>query len=197
MCRVSPKQKSQLVLLIRHNLDAITLAVGDGANDVPMIKAAHVGIGVHGKEGKQAVMNSDYSISQFKDLQRLMLVHGAWDYRRLSKLILYTFYKNITITMTQMWYQFYAQYSGALYYEEMAGSCYNLIFTCFPIIILAIFERPYSEEIAISWPELYQEGPKNKFFNVKLFLVYELVGVLSSLIIFWVPTFVMDGAINS
>jgi len=197
MCRVSPKQKSQLVLLIKHNLDAITLAVGDGANDVPMIKAAHVGIGVHGKEGKQAVMNSDYAISQFKDLERLMLVHGAWDYRRLSKLILYTFYKNVTITMTQMWYQYYAQFSGALFYEPMAGSCYNLIYTAFPIIILAIFERPYSEERALSCPELYREGPLNKFFNVRLFLGYELLGVITSLVIFYVPTFVMDGAVNS
>lgn len=198
MCRVTPKQKSQLVLLIKRNIpNVITLAVGDGANDVPMIKTAHVGIGVHGKEGKQAVMNSDYAISQFKDLQRLLLVHGAWDYRRLAKLILYSLYKNITVTMTQIWYQWYTQFSGAVYYEPWAGSCYNVVWTFFPILMLAIFERPYSEKIAIEKPELYRDGPLNKFFNLPLFMKYELLGVLSSVPIFWVPTIVMDGTINS
>jgi len=198
MCRVTPKQKSELVLLIKRNIpNVITLAVGDGANDVPMIKTAHVGIGVHGKEGKQAVMNSDYAISQFKDLQRLLLVHGAWDYRRLAKLILYSLYKNITVTMTQIWYQWYTQFSGALYYEPWAGSCYNVVWTLFPIIMLAIFERPYSDKVAIENPELYRDGPQNKFFNLPLLMKYELLGVLSSVPIFWVPTIVMDGTINS
>jgi len=198
MCRVTPKQKSQLVLLIRSRIpNVITLAVGDGANDVGMIKTAHVGVGVHGKEGKQAVMNSDYAISQFKDLQRLLLVHGAWDYRRLAKLILYSLYKNITVTMTQIWYQWYTQFSGALYYEPWAGSCYNVVWTLFPIIMLAIFERPYSDKVAIENPELYRDGPQNKFFNLPLLMKYELLGVLSSVPIFWVPTIVMDGTINS
>lgn len=64
------------------NIKSRTLAIGDGANDVPMIQSAHVGVGISGKEGMQAVLASDYSIAQFRFLSRLLLVHGRWDYRR-------------------------------------------------------------------------------------------------------------------
>jgi len=193
-CRVSPKQKSQIVYLVKNNLKVITLAIGDGANDVPMIKAAHVGVGVVGKEGLQAVMSSDYAITRFKDVERLMLVHGAWAYRRLAKLILYTFYKNMVISMIQIWYQVYCQYSGALYYDSMAGSCYNMIFTAFPVLILGIFDRPYSEKTAIQWPELYAEGPRDKKLNLWWFLGYQLKAVVTSLVIFLLTFHLTDGA---
>lgn len=70
-----------------------TLAIGDGANDVPMIQAANIGVGISGKEGMQAVMASDYAIAQFRFLARLMLVHGRWSYRRIALIIIYSFYK--------------------------------------------------------------------------------------------------------
>jgi magnesium-transporting ATPase (P-type) len=92
-CRVSPKQKADVVTLVKENLVAITLAIGDGANDVSMIQAAHVGVGISGEEGLQAANAADYSIGQFRFLKRLLLVHGRWSYRRVSKLILYSFYK--------------------------------------------------------------------------------------------------------
>jgi phospholipid-transporting ATPase len=81
----------------------VVLAIGDGANDVSMIQAAHVGVGISGQEGLQAARSADYSISQFRYLRKLLLVHGSWSYQRLSKLILYSFYKNITLYMTQFW----------------------------------------------------------------------------------------------
>merc|ERR1712100_246159 len=74
--------------------DAVTLAIGDGANDVPMIQEAHVGIGIAGREGRQAVNNSDFAIGQFRYLQRLMLVHGRWNYRRQCSYTLFTFWRN-------------------------------------------------------------------------------------------------------
>lgn len=81
-CRVSPKQKALVVRLVRDNLDSLTLAIGDGANDVSMIQAADVGVGISGEEGMQAVNASDYSIAQFRFLKRLLLVHGHWSYAR-------------------------------------------------------------------------------------------------------------------
>lgn len=86
-CRVSPLQKAQVVTLVKDNLKVITLAIGDGANDVSMIQQAHIGIGISGQEGMQAVMNSDYAIAQFRFLTRLLLIHGRSDYKRVSKLI--------------------------------------------------------------------------------------------------------------
>jgi len=101
--RVSPLQKALVVKLVKRNLKAILLAVGDGANDVSMIQAAHVGVGISGVEGLQAARSADVAIGQFRYLRKLLLVHGAWSYQRISKLILYSFYKNIALYMTQFW----------------------------------------------------------------------------------------------
>ncbi|KAG1519211.1 hypothetical protein G6F52_008840 [Rhizopus delemar] len=65
-CRVSPKQKAEVVRLVKKELKVMTLAIGDGANDVSMIQEANVGIGISGVEGRQAVMASDYAIAQFR-----------------------------------------------------------------------------------------------------------------------------------
>ena len=102
-CRVSPLQKALVVKLVKRNLRAILLAIGDGANDVSMIQAAHVGVGISGVEGLQAARSADVAIGQFRYLRKLLLVHGAWSYQRISKVILYSFYKNIALYMTQFW----------------------------------------------------------------------------------------------
>lgn len=99
-CRVSPKQKSEIVQLVRNNKpEAVTLAIGDGANDVNMITAAHVGIGIKGVEGQQAARASDYSIGEFKILRNLVLDHGRECYRKNSSLISYNFYKNLLLVL--------------------------------------------------------------------------------------------------
>jgi phospholipid-translocating ATPase len=92
-CRVSPSQKAAVVQLVKNGLDVMALAIGDGANDVAMIQEADVGVGIAGEEGRQAVMSSDYAIGQFRFLQRLVLVHGRWSYRRLAETIANFFYK--------------------------------------------------------------------------------------------------------
>lgn len=100
---MSPLQKALVVKLVKRHLKAILLAIGDGANDVSMIQAAHVGVGISGVEGLQAARSADVAIGQFRFLRKLLLVHGAWSYQRISKVILYSFYKNITLYMTQFW----------------------------------------------------------------------------------------------
>jgi phospholipid-translocating ATPase len=106
-CRVSPLQKALVVKMVREGLGAMCLAIGDGANDVSMIQEADIGIGISGKEGLQAVMASDYAISQFRFLSKLLLVHGRWAYIRSSELVLSFFYKNITWLLILFWHQFY------------------------------------------------------------------------------------------
>jgi P-type E1-E2 ATPase len=118
-CRVSPDQKRQIVTMVKDGVIGVkTLAIGDGANDVAMIQAAHVGIGISGQEGMQAVNASDYAIAQFKYLRRLLLLHGRWNYRRMSRLVCYTFYKNIVMAIAQFWYAFQTGFSGQKFYFE-------------------------------------------------------------------------------
>ena len=86
-CRVSPAQKAAVVKLVKDTLNVMTLAIGDGSNDVAMIQAADVGVGIAGEEGRQAVMSSDYAIGQFRYLAKLLLTHGRWSYKRFSEMI--------------------------------------------------------------------------------------------------------------
>lgn len=111
-CRVTPLQKAQVVELIKRTKNAVTLAIGDGANDVSMIRSAHVGVGISGQEGMQAVLASDYSIAQFRYLERLLLVHGRWSYYRMSKFLRYFFYKNFEFTLVHFWYAFFCGFSA-------------------------------------------------------------------------------------
>jgi len=191
-CRVSPKQKAQMVGLVKYNeSDAITLAIGDGANDVPMIKAAHVGVGIKGHEGVQAVMASDYSIGQFAYLQELLFKHGAWNYRRLSKGVLYFFLKNITVTMTQLYFAFISGFSGVNYWDfYLAPNGFNLIFTSFPVLFLICLDRPYSREVAKLCPEIYMRDE----FNLYLFYYNFWRAMVNSAIIFCICTYMTDGA---
>ena len=99
--------------LVKKNVHrAVTLAIGDGANDVGMIQAAHVGVGISGMEGLQAARSADFAIAQFRFLRKLLLVHGGWAYSRMSKLILYSFYKNITLYLIQLWFTLDNGFSG-------------------------------------------------------------------------------------
>lgn len=74
--------------------------------------AAHIGVGISGQEGMQAVLSSDYSFAQFHFLQRLLLVHGRWSYLRMCKFLRYFFYKNFTFTFVHFWFAFFCGFSA-------------------------------------------------------------------------------------
>uniref|UniRef100_A0A8C8LQ77 Phospholipid-transporting ATPase n=1 Tax=Oncorhynchus tshawytscha TaxID=74940 RepID=A0A8C8LQ77_ONCTS len=127
-CRVTPLQKAQVVELVKKYKQAVTLAIGDGANDVSMIKAAHIGVGISGQEGMQAVLSSDYSFAQFRYLQRLLLVHGRWSYLRMCKFLRYFFYKNFTFTFVHFWYGFFCGFSAQLGLDTHYWTAMNQFF---------------------------------------------------------------------
>ena len=108
-CRLTPMQKRELVNLTKEDNSVspkpTTLSIGDGANDVSMILEANVGVGIFGKEGRQAANNADFAIGEFKFLRRLLLVHGRWNYVRQSNVFLYSMHKNMVITMTLFWFR--------------------------------------------------------------------------------------------
>ncbi|KAG2030331.1 calcium transporting ATPase [Suillus americanus] len=183
-CRVSPLQKALVVKLVKKNQKSILLAIGDGANDVSMIQAAHVGVGISGVEGLQAARSADVAISQFRFLKKLLLVHGAWSYQRLSKLILYSFYKNITLYMTQFWYSFFNNFSGQIAYESWTISFYNVIFTVLPPLVIGVFDQFVSARILDRYPQLYVLGQKNVFFTKTAFWLWVGNALYHSLILF-------------
>ncbi|KIM45195.1 hypothetical protein M413DRAFT_441876 [Hebeloma cylindrosporum] len=193
-CRVSPLQKALVVKLVKKNQKAILLAIGDGANDVSMIQQLML------ESGLQAARSADVAISQFRYLKKLLLVHGAWSYRRLSKLILYSFYKNIVLYMTQFWYSFFNNFSGQIAYESWTLTLYNVVFTVLPPLVIGIFDQFVSARFLDRYPQLYILGQKNEFFTKTSFwlwvanaLYHSLLLYGFSIILFWGDLKLSDG----
>ncbi|XP_038055238.1 probable phospholipid-transporting ATPase IA isoform X2 [Patiria miniata] len=184
-CRVTPRQKAELVELVKQNVKVVTLAIGDGANDVGMIQAADVGIGISGREGLQAANCSDYSIAQFRFLHKLMLVHGVWSYNRLSKVILYSFYKNICLYIMEFWFAIVNGWSGQILFNQWCIGIYNLAFTALPPFAIGLFDRNIRVESMQRFPQLYKPSQNSEYFNSKVFWMWTMNAVYHSLLIFW------------
>ncbi|AOA61897.1 Aminophospholipid translocase (flippase) [Komagataella phaffii CBS 7435] len=186
-CRVSPAQKAQIVKMVKNLLGVMTLAIGDGANDVAMIQAANVGVGIAGEEGRQAAMSSDYAFGQFRFLTRLLLVHGRWSYKRLAEMIPCFFYKNVTFTFTLFWYGIYNNFDGSYLFEYTYLMFYNLAFTSLPVIFLAILDQDVSETVSLLVPQLYRTGILRLEWSQYKFFYYMLDGLYQSVISFFFP----------
>ncbi|KAK7271984.1 hypothetical protein RJT34_28298 [Clitoria ternatea] len=184
-CRVSPKQKALVTRLVKEGTGKTTLAIGDGANDVGMIQEADIGVGISGVEGMQAVMASDFAIAQFRFLERLLVVHGHWCYKRIAQMICYFFYKNIAFGLTIFYFEAFAGFSGQSIYDDWYMILFNVVLTSLPVISLGVFEQDVPSEVCLQFPALYQQGPKNLFFDRYRILGWMGNGLYSSLVIFF------------
>uniref|UniRef100_A0A8C1RJB3 Phospholipid-transporting ATPase n=1 Tax=Cyprinus carpio TaxID=7962 RepID=A0A8C1RJB3_CYPCA len=193
-CRSTPLQKSQVVQLVRDKLKVMTLAIGDGANDVSMIQMADVGIGISGQEGMQAVMSSDFAISRFKFLRKLILVHGHWCYARLANMILYFFYKNVMYVNLLFWYQFFCGFSGSTMTNSWVLIFFNLLFTSVPPIIYGVLDKDVSGEMLLEVPDLYKYGQNSEAYLPSTFWLNILDAFYQSLVCFFIPYFAYAGS---
>ena len=186
-CRLTPKQKAKIVELFKKNSQYITLCIGDGANDVPMILESNIGIGISGKEGSQAVRSADYSISKFKYLKDLLLVHGRCAYKRLSFYTCYAFYKNIIVVFTEIYFIIFNGYSGQIYFSDWFTNFYNTFWSSWPMLINFSQDKDLNRDIIFKYPKLYTDGHKNTYMNNKIFWTWILFAMIHGFIIFWVP----------
>ena len=188
-CRVSPMQKAEIVDQVKRITNQVTLAIGDGANDVAMIRAANVGVGISGQEGLQAAHSADYSIAQFRFLVRLLLIHGTWSLSRLCKLILYSFYKNIALYVIELWFATVSAWSGQTIFERWTIGLYNVIFTAAPPLAIGLFDRQCSAEMIIKHPDLYSN--QGDLFSPRLFWIWVWSAILHALALFWLTYFMI------
>uniref|UniRef100_A0A6I8PIA3 Phospholipid-transporting ATPase n=1 Tax=Ornithorhynchus anatinus TaxID=9258 RepID=A0A6I8PIA3_ORNAN len=186
-CRVTPLQKAQVVELVKKHRRAVTLAIGDGANDISMIKTAHIGVGISGQEGMQAVLASDYSFAQFRHLQRLLLVHGRWSYFRMCKFLCLFFYKNFAFTLVHFWFGFFCGFSAQTVYDQWFITLYNIVYTSLPVLAMGLFDQDVSEQSSVDYPKLYEPGQLNLLFNKRKFFICVAHGVYTSLALFFIP----------
>ncbi|KAM4700410.1 phospholipid-transporting ATPase IH isoform 2-T2 [Discoglossus pictus] len=194
-CRMAPLQKAQIVKLIKTSKERpITLAVGDGANDVSMILEAHVGIGIIGKEGRQAARNSDYAIPKFKHLKKMLLVHGHFYYIRIAELVQYFFYKNVCFIFPQFLYQFFCGFSQQPLYDTAYLTLYNISFTSLPILLYSLIEQHVSMDILKRDPTLYRDIAKNALLRWRLFIYWTFLGLFDAVVFFFGAYFLFDNA---
>ncbi|XP_053311144.1 phospholipid-transporting ATPase VA [Spea bombifrons] len=188
-CRSTPLQKSMVVKLVRDKLKAMTLAIGDGTNDVSMIQVADVGVGISGQEGMQAVMASDFAVPRFRYLEKLLLVHGRWCYSRLANMVLYFFYKNAMFVALLFWFQFYCGFSGSSMIDQWYLIFFNLLFSSIPQLVTGILDKDLPEEMLIAVPELYKSGQMMEEYKPHMFWSNMIDAFYQSLMCFFIPYF--------
>ena len=197
-CRMSPLQKSDIVQLCKNNGKWITLAIGDGANDVSMIQTASIGVGIAGKEGNQAVLAAEYSIPQFSYLRRLLFVHGRYSYHRMTHFILHFFYKNIAMEIGEAWYSIFSGFSGQIYYLDwFTPGFFNLFWTNLSSMAFFALEQDVPPEVSLRFPNLYSAGQKNAYFGIKTFWSWIIYSFLTGTFIFWFPMCTISGGISN
>uniref|UniRef100_A0A7M4FWU5 ATPase phospholipid transporting 11C n=1 Tax=Crocodylus porosus TaxID=8502 RepID=A0A7M4FWU5_CROPO len=181
-CRMAPLQKAQIVRMVKSTKGSpITLSIGDGANDVSMILEAHVGIGIKGKEGRQASRNSDYAVPKFKHLRKLLLAHGHLYYVRIAHLVQYFFYKNLCFILPQFLYQFFCGFSQQPLYDAAYLTMYNICFTSLPILAYSLLEQESDSPV----PLLYRKISDNAMLQWKPFLYWTFLGAFEGLVFFF------------
>ncbi|KAI3784286.1 hypothetical protein L1987_43383 [Smallanthus sonchifolius] len=186
-CRVAPLQKAGIVALIKKRTDDMTLAIGDGANDVSMIQMADVGVGISGQEGRQAVMASDFAMGQFRFLVPLLLVHGHWNYQRMAYMILYNFYRNALFVLVLFWYVLYTGFTLTTAITEWSSVLYSVIYTAIPTIVIGILDKDLSRKSLMTYPQLYGSGQRKESYNAKLFWVTMVDTLWQSVVAFFIP----------
>ncbi|KAI6188055.1 Phospholipid-transporting ATPase [Aphelenchoides besseyi] len=195
-CRMTPMQKAEVVELVQSIGDHIVLAVGDGANDVAMIQAANVGVGITGEEGMRAASASDYSIAQFHFLRRLLLVHGTWNFERSVKVILYSFYKNICLYIIELWFAFFSGFSGQTIFDRWTIAMFNVIFTAWPPVIIGLFDRPISARTMMKNPQLYNIFQQRAFSNSR-FILWIGISLWHSILLYFLSYAVIGAEVTS
>jgi len=185
--RVSPFMKAAIVALVKDQPNTLTIAIGDGANDVGMIQESHVGIGVMGREGSQAAQSADFAIPRFRHLVRLIAVHGHWSLNRFTSAAMFMLYKNLVFILVYFWSSFDTLSSPSSFYNDFYLSCYNLVFTLFPPFAFGFFEQDIPQQALLKYPILHRSlvNPMGVFGTI----YHVVLSIIQSLIIYLVVRF--------
>ncbi|KAF9969018.1 putative aminophospholipid-translocase [Actinomortierella ambigua] len=175
-CRCSPTQKANIARLIKHHTKKRICCIGDGGNDVSMIQEADVGVGIVGKEGKQASLAADFSVNQFSYLTKLLLWHGRNSYKRSAKLSQFVIHRGLIISIMQAVFSAMFYFAPIALYQGMLIVGYTTIYTNAPVFSL-VLDQDVPEEIALLYPELYRDLTKGRSLSYKTFFSWLLISV--------------------
>ncbi|THH33355.1 hypothetical protein EUX98_g813 [Antrodiella citrinella] len=173
-CRCSPTQKADVARLIRKHTKKRVCCIGDGGNDVSMIQAADVGVGIVGKEGKQASLAADFSVTQFSYLTKLLLWHGRNSYRRSAKLAQFVIHRGLIISIMQAVFSAIFYFAPIALYQGWLMAGYATVYTMAPVFSL-VLDRDVNEDLALLYPELYKELTKGRVLSYKTFFMWLMI----------------------
>ncbi|EJD04848.1 phospholipid-translocating P-type ATPase [Fomitiporia mediterranea MF3/22] len=175
-CRCSPTQKADIARLIRKHTKKRVCCIGDGGNDVSMIQASDVGVGIVGKEGKQASLAADFSVTQFSHLTKLLLWHGRNSYKRSAKLAQFVIHRGLVISIMQCVFSAIFYFAPIALYQGWLLAGYATIYTMAPVFSL-VLDRDVNEDVALLYPELYKELVKGRSLSFKTFFMWLMISV--------------------
>ena len=181
-CRCSPTQKAEVANLIRKHTKKRVCCIGDGGNDVSMIQAADVGIGIVGKEGRQASLAADFSVTQFCHLTKLLVWHGRNSYKRSAKLGQFIIHRGLIIAVCQTMYNIAGHFDPKGLFKDWLLVGYATVYTTAPVFSL-VMDRDVDEHLANLYPELYKELKKGESLSYKSFFGWVLISVYQGIII--------------
>ncbi|RMZ87226.1 hypothetical protein DV736_g5545, partial [Chaetothyriales sp. CBS 134916] len=181
-CRCSPTQKAEVALLIRQHTNKRVCCIGDGGNDVSMIQAADVGIGIVGKEGRQASLAADFSITQFCHLTKLLLWHGRNSYKRSAKLGQFIIHRGLIIAVCQTMYNIASKFDPKGLFIDWLLVGYATIYTTAPVFSL-VLDTDVDEQLAKLYPELYKELKAGQALSYRSFFTWVAVSVYQGIVI--------------
>jgi len=190
-CRCSPEQKATVVRLVEQHSGKRAAAIGDGGNDVSMIQAASVGVGIVGKEGKQASLAADFSITQFSAVGTLLLVHGRNSYKRSASLSQFVIHRGLIITVMQVIFSAVFYFSSVSLYPGFLMVCYATIYTMLPVFSL-VLDTDVTGQIALTYPELYKELTKGRSLTYKTFFIWVLISIFQGGVIMFLALLLFE-----
>ena len=195
-CRVSPRQKAKVIKLIKLNGNWISLAIGDGSNDVPMLMESHIGVGLINIEDGHAYKYADFSIGQFRFIEKLLLIYGRNGYIKISRFICYYFYKNIMLVFTEFYFSSLSGYSGQIFFADYLTTLFNALWTSWPCIFTFSLEKNLNLVWVKKFPLLYDAGQKNYYFNIKIFCIYILSAIFQSYVSFLISVYGTSSSVS-
>ncbi|OLN85046.1 putative phospholipid-transporting ATPase NEO1 [Colletotrichum chlorophyti] len=175
-CRCSPTQKAEIAKLIKEYTKKRVCCIGDGGNDVSMIQAADVGVGIVGKEGRQASLAADFSIEHFFHLTKLLVWHGRNSYKRSAKLAQFVIHRGLIIAVCQTMYSIAIKFEPEGLYKDWLLVGYATVYTAFPVLSL-VLDKDVDENLANLYPELYKELTSGRSLSYRTFFVWVLVSI--------------------
>ncbi len=168
-CRCSPTQKALIVKGMKTHTSMRTAAIGDGGNDVGMIQEAHLGIGIVGKEGKQASLAADFSINEFRAVKLLLLWHGRLSYKRSAVLSQFVIHRGLIISIIQIIFSFMFYFTSIQIYNGYLMLGYTTIYTSLPVFSI-VYDEDVDLTSVIKFPVLYKILQKGRVLNMKTFI---------------------------